>query len=98
MLGAGLEVMKMLSDTQVRRFIEDGFVRLDDAFPRAIADSGRAKIWQAIGIDPDDSTTWTRPVVRIGAINDEYGTQPPSFGEAVNTPTLYDAFDKLVGR
>lgn len=88
----------MLSDAQVRRFIEDGFVRIDGAFPREIADDGRARIWQAIGCDPDDPATWTRPVVRIGTVNDGHGTQPLSFREAANTPVFYDAFDKLVGR
>jgi hypothetical protein len=87
----------MLSDAQVRRFIEDGFVRIDGAFPREIADKGRARIWQAIGCDPDDPATWTRPVVRIGTVDDEHGT-PLSFREAGNTPTLHDAFDRLVGR
>jgi hypothetical protein len=88
----------MLNDAQVRRFIEDGFVRIDGAFPREIADKGRARIWRAIGCDPDDPATWTRPVVRIGTVNDEHGTQLLSFPEAANTPSLYDAFDKLVGR
>ena len=88
----------MLSDAQVRRFIEDGFVRVTDAFPREIADNGRARIWQAIGCDPNNPTTWTRPVIRIGAVNDKHGTQSLSFREAANTPALYDAFDKLVGR
>jgi hypothetical protein len=88
----------MLSGTHVRRFIEDGFVRIDGAFPREIADNGRARIWQAIDCVPDDPASWTRPVVRIGTINDEHGAPSLSFREAANTPVLYDAFDKLVGR
>jgi hypothetical protein len=88
----------MLRGAQVRRFIEDGFARIDGAFPREIADEARAAIWQAIGCDPDDPATWARPVIRIGTVNDEHGMQPLSFHEAANTPALYDAFDKLVGR
>jgi hypothetical protein len=88
----------MLCGAQVRRFIEDGFVRIDGAFSREIADEARAAIWQTIGCDPDDPATWTRPVVRIGTVNDGHGMQPLSFHEAANTPALYDAFDKLVGR
>lgn len=34
----------MLSDAQVRRFVEDGFIRIDGAFPREIADTGRAAL------------------------------------------------------
>jgi hypothetical protein len=47
----------MLHGAQVRRFIEDGFVRIDGAFPREIADEARAAIWQTIGCDPDDPAT-----------------------------------------
>jgi hypothetical protein len=69
----------MLSDAEVHRFIENGFVRIDGAFPREIADAGRPALWQAVGCDPHDRGTWTRPVVRIGPINDRDGTQPLSF-------------------
>ena len=37
----------MLDDAQVRRFIEDGFVRIDRAFPREIADAGLTALWRA---------------------------------------------------
>jgi hypothetical protein len=87
----------MLSEAQLRRFVEDGFVRIDGAFPRQIADMGLAALWRAIGCDRHDPATWTRPVIRVGPANDEHGTQPLSFREAANTPILYDAFDKLVG-
>jgi Phytanoyl-CoA dioxygenase (PhyH) len=81
-----------LNESQVRSFIEDGFVRLDEAFPRALADAGRAILWRDAGCDPHDRSTWTRPVVRLG----DYAQAP--FAEAVNTPALHAAFDTLVGR
>ena len=87
----------MLSDVQVRRFVEDGFVRIDEAFPREIADTGRAALWQATGCHPDDPETWTRPVIRVGTANDKHGTQPLSFRDAANTPVLHGAFNTLVG-
>jgi hypothetical protein len=86
----------MLSKEQAHRFVEDGFVRIDGAFPREIADTGLAALWHATGCDPNDPATWVRPVMRIGTVNDEHGTQPLSFREAANTPVLYDGFDKLV--
>jgi hypothetical protein len=92
-----MEPTRMLSDEQVRQFIADGFVRIDGAFPREIADIGRAVLWHATGCDPDDPATWTRPVIRVGTVNDAHGAQSLSFREAANTPVLYDAFDKLVG-
>lgn len=73
------------------RFIRDGFVRLDAAFPRALADEGRAILWRDTGSDPDDPTTWTQPVVRLG-----HYAQPP-FRQAANTPALHAAFDQLTG-
>ena len=87
----------MLSDVQVDRFIKDGFVRIDGAFPREIADAGRPALWRATGCDPQDPATWTRPVVRVAPENDKHGTQPLSFRDAANTPVLHEAFDRLVG-
>ncbi|MGO8366662.1 phytanoyl-CoA dioxygenase, partial [Rhizobium johnstonii] len=34
-----------LSAAQIEQFIEDGFVRIDDAFPRALAKEARAIMW-----------------------------------------------------
>jgi hypothetical protein len=53
----------------IRQFIEEGFVRIDQAFPRKLADEGRAILWRDTGCDPDDATTWTRPVVPLGDYN-----------------------------
>ncbi len=73
------------------RFIRDGFVRLDAAFPRGLADEGRALLWRDTGCDPDDPSTWTRSVIRLG----HYAQ--PVFQQAANTPILHAAFDQLVG-
>jgi hypothetical protein len=81
-----------LTPAQIEQFITDGFVRIEHAFPRAQADAARAILWKATGVDPDDPTTWTQPVIRLGMF-----TQAP-FIEAANTPRLHAAFDQLVGR
>src|SRR5258705_13700034 len=52
--------VRALSDAQVTQFIEDGFVRLDRAFPRHLADEGRAMLWRDTGCDPADRITWTK--------------------------------------
>jgi hypothetical protein len=80
-----------LSQAQIDTFIADGFVRIDNAFPAAIADECRAILWRETGCDPDDPSTWTRPVIRI-----DYRSDPP-FVASVNTPILRGAFDQLVG-
>ena len=75
----------------VEQFTRDGFLRLDDAFPKELAEAGRAILWQDTGCDPQDPSTWIRPVVRLG----DYGQGP--FREAANTPALHSAFDQLAG-
>jgi hypothetical protein len=78
-------------DTQLDRFVYDGFVRVDRAFPRDVADAAQAVLWRDTGCDPGAPSTWTRPVIRLGMY-----AQPP-FVEAANTPVLHAAFDALVG-
>jgi len=80
-----------LNKSQIESFIAEGFLRLDGAFSRQLADAGRAILWRDTGCDPHDPSTWTRPVVRLG----DYGQEP--FREAVNTPLLLSAFDQLAG-
>lgn len=79
------------SEAQIQQFIEQGFIRLDEAFPRAWADEGRAFLWRATGCDPDAPATWTQPVIRLGG----YAQEP--FQQAATTPILHAAFDQLVG-
>ena len=80
-----------LGPSQIEQFIGDGFVRVDDAFPRSLADEARVILWKATGCDPDEPKTWTHPVIRLGMFS-----QPP-FIEAANTPRLHAAFDQLIG-
>ncbi|MGV3516283.1 phytanoyl-CoA dioxygenase family protein [Luteitalea sp.] len=80
-----------LTPAQIEQFITDGFVRIDEAFPRTLADEARAILWRATGCSPDDRATWTQPVVRLGMF-----TESP-FVEAANTARLHAAFDDLVG-
>jgi hypothetical protein len=81
-----------LSDAQLASFIADGFVRLDNAFPTELADECRAILWKDTGASPDDPSTWTRPVIRLG-----HYAQPP-FRAAANTDLLHGAYDQLVGQ
>ncbi len=83
--------MEQLSESQISGFINEGFVRLNNAFPREIADECRALLWKVTGCDPNDPGTWTQPVVRIGDLGDE------AFIKAANSPLLLNAFDQLAG-
>jgi hypothetical protein len=85
------EPVRALGDAQLQQFVQDGFVRIDNAFPRELAEQGRAIMWRDLPCDPDDPASWTRPVIRLG----HYGDEP--FRKAVNSPLLHAAFDQLVG-
>jgi hypothetical protein len=80
-----------LDDVQIRQFINDGYIKLENAFPSELAEEARAILWKDTGCTPDDPATWTKPVIRLG-----YYTQEP-FRKAANTPLLKAAFDQLVG-
>lgn len=85
-------VMERLSKNQILQFIEDGFVKLENAFPEHLADECRTILWQTTQCDPNNADTWTQPVIRIG----ELGLKP--FKNAVNTTLLLNAFDQLAGK
>jgi hypothetical protein len=86
---------KPLSPDEVEAFVRDGFVRLAGAFPTEVADDCRAFLAKAVaeetGIDADDPSPWTRPVVRLMG----FGAEP--FRRAARTARLHSAFDQLVG-
>jgi hypothetical protein len=73
------------------RFATDGFVRIERAFARELADQAREILWKDTGCDPDDRSTWTQPVIRLGM----YSQEP--FIQAANTRVLHEAFDQLIG-
>ncbi|HEY0621948.1 phytanoyl-CoA dioxygenase family protein [Sphingomonas sp.] len=80
-----------LSPAQINAFITDGFVRIDNAFPRDLAEQAAALLWRDAGCDPADPASWHAPVIRLG-----HYAQPVFRGTA-NTQLLHAAFDQLVG-
>src|SRR5688572_22546056 len=85
------DATRALSDAQILQFIDDGFIRIDEAFPRALADAARAILWRDTGCDPEAPATWTKPVIRLGM----YSQTP--FIDAANMPELRAAYDQLAG-
>jgi hypothetical protein len=86
------DAARVLSDDEIAGFIRDGFVKIEAAFARELADWGRSILWEDTGCSEMDPATWMKPVIRLGM----YGQEP--FARAANTPVLYNAFDQLVGR
>jgi Phytanoyl-CoA dioxygenase (PhyH) len=84
--------MNALETSQIEHFVERGYVRLDEAFPRSVAERGCEILWRDTGCDPLDRSTWTRPVIWLW----DYDQEP--FRQAVNMPRLHSAFDQLVGK
>lgn len=84
-------MMKKLSHEQIQYFINYGYLKLENAFPLQLAEESRAILWKDTGCMPDDPTTWTQAVIRLGY----YGQEP--FRKAANTQLLHTAFDQLVG-
>src|SRR5688572_8517159 len=82
----------MLSESEIDSFIERGFIKLEGAFPAELASLGREILWKDLPCDPDDKSTWTQPVVRLG----DYAQEP--FRQAANSKVLDEAFDQLVGK
>lgn len=81
-----------LTKAQVDSFIDNGFVKLVNAFSTELARQCRDELWSDIGLSPDAPEAWTRPVARIA-----WKATPP-FVAAANTPALHAAYDALVGR
>lgn len=81
----------ILSPQQIDQFITRGFIRIDHAFSPEIAAEARNILWDDLGLDRNNPTTWTKPVVRLGM----YSQEP--FVASANTPVLHAVFDQLVG-
>lgn len=75
----------------MRQFEQQGFVRIDNAFSKEIAEQCVDILWNDIPADRHDPKTWTQPVVWLGMYN-----QKP-FIDSMNTPVLHAAFNELVG-
>ena len=83
--------MTVLDHHDRQRFVTDGFVRLEAAFPRDLARQCVDELWAATGVDQEQPTTWNAPVIRIP------GSSAPPLVAAINSPRLVDAIDDLLG-
>ncbi|WP_017298716.1 phytanoyl-CoA dioxygenase family protein [Nodosilinea nodulosa] len=82
----------MLTNKQIEQFIASGYVRIEQAFSRELADRCRKILWADTECDPGDRSTWKQPVVWLPDHSE------PPFVQAANTQQLHAAFDQLVGQ
>src|SRR5690606_30161178 len=78
-------------DEDISQFIQDGYLRVDNAFSAEIAAEARQILWKDLPVNESEPENWTEPVVRLGMY-----TQKP-FVDSVNSPALYSIFDQLIG-
>ncbi|WP_308634909.1 phytanoyl-CoA dioxygenase family protein [Paenibacillus silvisoli] len=84
---------KVLTEEQVQHFIEKGWVKLEQAYPREEALKVQHFLWDELakkGVRRDDKDTWTQPVVRLG----DY-VHP--IHDGLNSDRLTGAIEDLLG-
>jgi hypothetical protein len=82
----------MRRPADVDAFLSDGFVKVEQAAARGVADDARAALWRQLGLSPDDRDGWLNPVQWA---SDVLGQGP--FGEIVRSPALAAALDMVCG-
>jgi hypothetical protein len=75
-----------------RRFVADGFVKIEGVVPRTVGDEARALLWRQIGLSPDDPSGWIKPVVWAADLTGE-----GPFGQIMSSPRLSAALDAVAG-
>lgn len=83
--------LKVLTSDQIEQFVEEGYTMLPGAFPRTVAETVHRFIVGRTGVNPDDASTWTKPVVHL---QESHDGEP---FEGAFTPRLEGAFDDLMG-
>ena len=73
-------------------FVSDGYVKLEAAAPRAVADAARAELWKQLNLSPEEPDTWSAPVMWA---SDQTGAGP--FGMLSRSPALAEALDQICG-
>lgn len=81
-----------LSKNEIDQFIQDGFIRIDHAFPLETAEKIVDTLWKDLPYDRSNPASWVEPVIRLGMY-----TQPP-FIDSMNSKLLHTIFDQLVGK
>lgn len=84
----------MLTQEQVNQFIELGWVKVEQAFPKEVALEAQSIVWENVekrGVLKDDISTWTEEMVQLNETyeHDEF--------QKCNTTRLADAIEDLVG-
>ncbi|MCE7053883.1 phytanoyl-CoA dioxygenase [Algoriphagus sp. AGSA1] len=81
-----------LSRNEIDQFIQDGFIRIDNAFSSKTVEKCLDILWKDLPCDRSDPASWVEPVIRLGMYTQQ------SFIDSINTQRLHAIFDQLVGK
>ncbi len=79
---------RALTDAQVEQFIRDGFIRMDRAFPRELAEQGCTIMWRDIPFDAHDPKNGQNRSSGCAVMEGDASTRR-------RTRVLHAAFDQL---
>src|SRR5690606_41247402 len=66
-------IMKdILSKNEIEHFIQKGYIRLQRAFPKEMADAALDILWNDLPCERANPTTWTEPVYRLGMYSKDH--------------------------
>lgn len=80
---------RCLIDADVEQFIAKGYVKIEGAFPREVAEEWSRRCIHRLGYDPEDKLTWLEPRIHMGG--DQF-VQVREFA-----PRVFDAICDLIG-
>jgi hypothetical protein len=80
---------RTLTDNDVDHFLRKGYVKIEGAFPREIAEEWSRSCFQRLGYDMDDQATWAEQRIHMGG--DQY-VEVKEFA-----PRVFDAMCDLMG-
>ncbi|WP_067127141.1 hypothetical protein [Microtetraspora malaysiensis] len=83
--------MTPFDDSAIERFAADGFLKVEEAFPRETGERALALLWERLGLSPERPQEWTRPVVWVEP------TGEGALGEVMHAARLTDALDLVAG-
>ena len=86
--------MTILTDADHTFFRENGYVVVPEAVPAALCAAALAAIWEFLGMDPDEPTTWYLPQWRGGLV---YLHQHQALWDNRQYPRVHQAFAELLG-
>jgi hypothetical protein len=81
----------VLPPTQIEKFIEEGFVRIDAVLPTDLVEAAARRAWSGVHANPCEPQRWPAGSTKVGDLAD--GPE----ADLLNTDELRAVYDQLVG-